>query len=115
MFHLLKDLSDTYTWPVSASVPTNGGKVKVIKFDAEFKRLDSKQIKEMLDQENESRPKTDDALINEVLAGIKCKDESGAYSDVSNEDVAQLRSVPGIDRAITMSFYASLTGEKAKN
>jgi len=115
MFHLLKDLTPTYTWPVKAAVPANGGQVALIKFDAEFKRLESERIRKLLDQENESRPKTDAGLVDEILAGIKAKDESGVYGDVSVADAAELRAVGGIEKAIVLAYYASLSGEKAKN
>lgn len=115
MFHLLKDLTPTYTWPVKAAVPANGGQVELIKFDAEFKRFDSDRIRELVDQESESRPKTDKGLVNEILAGVKAKDEQGTYGDVSAAEVAELRAVGGVEKAIVIAYYASLSGEKAKN
>lgn len=115
MFHLLKNITQTYTWPVSASIPVDGGKVTPIKFDAEFKRLSADYVRDLSDPENDARPKTDTAMVDEIMAGIKAKDEAGIYGDVSESDAAELRAVSGVERAIIMAFFASLSGEKAKN
>lgn len=115
MFYLLKNLTPTYTWPISAAVPANGGKVALIKFDAVFNRHESDRIHDLVDTDSTSRPKTDAGLLAEVLAGIKAKDEAGVYGDVSEDHVKELRAVGGVDRAIVLAYYASLSGEKAKN
>lgn len=115
MFHLLKELTQTYTWPVVACVPANGGNITRIKFDAEFKRISAERIREMNDPTCESRPKTDPELLAEVLVELKSKDEAGQYGPISESDVAELRAVSGVDKYIALAFYASLSGEKAKN
>lgn len=115
MFHLLKNLKPTFTWPVKACIAIDGGDVEVIKFDAVFKRLPMSRINEIQDINNKDRPKTDGAMLEEVLAGLKCKDESGVYGDISDADTAELRNEVGVDKAIVQSFMMALSGEKAKN
>lgn len=114
MFKTLDELSSTYTWPVTASVAANRGKVTQIKFVAEFRRLDDERVQELTDQSNDVRPKTDKALLAEVLESVG-EEVDGQYTPGSEAEQARLLGTFGVRKAVTLAFYRSLTGEKAKN
>lgn len=119
MFHLLKNLSDTYTWPVTVMTPGDGGKVIAIKFDARFNRLPVDRVREMTRSAEEmpegEKPMTIPQAVAEALVEIQYKDDSGKVEIASAEDQARLLALVGADVAIWAAFRSSMSGEKAKN
>jgi len=126
MFNLLKSLSDTYTWPVAARIPANGGKLTSIQFEAEFCRLDADAVETIrtkyintINNRVKNTPIEDEfgdkELVTEVLYGIKAKDDSGKLTDVPEDIKANLLAVNGVYKTITNAFFVSINGEKAKN
>lgn len=114
MFKILDEISPTYTWPVTACVAANRGKVTQIKFVAEFRRLDDERVQELNDQTNDTRPKTDKTLLAEVLESVG-EEADGQYTAGSASEQARLLNTVGVRKAVALAYYRSLSGEKAKN
>lgn len=138
MFNFLDELSDTYTWPVTLKLPASGGKVKEVKFYAEFNRLSEEREQEITDETNarikkiinrakqdleESRDTEDEdamaqvnlSLRDEVLASVGEVDKSGSYTAADDERAALLLGTRGATHAILVAYGKSKAGEKAKN
>lgn len=139
MFNFLDELSDTYTWPVTLKLPASGGKVKEVKFYAEFNRLSAEREKELTDEVNErikqiiQRAKDyvggdtdaaddDDMLLvnlhirDQVLVSVGEADSSGKnYAAADSDRTAQLLDLRGATEAILAAYGKSKSGEKAKN
>lgn len=116
MFSFLKDLSDTYTWPVEARVPVSGGKTAAIKFEAEFNRLEKDRLKAIMARiQDGASEQSDQDLLDEVLAGIRAKDDSGKMTTLPDDVRDELFAIIGVQGAIVRAFFTSITGEKAKN
>lgn len=138
MFNFLDELSDTYTWPVTLKLPASGGKVKEIKFYAEFRRLSEEREQEIGKETNnrirkiiasakqdfeESRDAEDDdamAQVNEnlrdeVLESVGEMDKSGNYTAADSAETERLLSLRGATHAILQAYGKSKAGEKAKN
>lgn len=114
MFKFLDSLSDSYTWPVVSNVAVNSGKVTQLKFAAEFKRLEDERIQDMGDASNEQRPKTDKALLDEVLISVG-EEIAGEYAPATEAEQKKLLGTAGVRKAVVLAYYRSLSGEKAKN
>lgn len=116
MFSFLKDLSNTYTWPVEARVPVNGGKTTAIKFEAEFNRLEKDRLSTIIARLKDGvSEQSDQELLDEVLAGVRAKDDSGKMTPLPDDVRDELFAVIGVQGATVRAFFASITGEKAKN
>lgn len=138
MFTFLDELSDTYTWPVALKLPVNGGKVKDVKFYAEFRRLSEEREQEITADTNErikkiiNRAKQDmeegrdtedeDAMAqvnmnlrDEVLESVGEMDKSGNYTAADSDEAMRLLSLRGATHAILIAYGKSKAGEKAKN
>lgn len=120
MFNFLKDIPQSYTWPVELLIPINGGKRKKISFEAEFKRKGKTEAKALLDsvrtvddrgvQSIEFAP-----VLEEVLIGINAKDDSGKYAPLPEDIKTDLLEITGAEAAIFYAYVDSLSQEKTKN
>lgn len=138
MFNFLDELSETYTWPVTLKLPANGGKVKEVKFYAEFRRLSEEREQEISADTNErikkiiNRAKQDmeewhdagdedamaqvnENLRDEVLESVGEMDKSGNYTAADSDEAMRLLSLRGATHAILIAYGKSKAGEKAKN
>lgn len=138
MFNFLDELSETYTWPVILKLPANGGKVKEVKFYAEFRRLSEEREQEIGKETNERIRKiiehakqdleeardtqdedvmaqVNEDLRNEVMESVGEVDKSGNYTAADSEETGRLLSLRGVTAAILQSYGKSKAGEKAKN
>lgn len=120
MFNLLKDVSKTYTWPVEVKVPVSGKKYTTIKFDAEFNRLGKTESKSMLDAAKTTDDNGDETILykrvlDEVLVSLKAKDDAGNYGVLPDDVREELLELSGAEAAVFTAYFASLSGERAKN
>lgn len=119
MFKLLEEVSETYTWPVTAKVPGNGGKVITLKFDAEFRRLPASRMRDLMRGKDEmvegEKPKTVIEVVDEVLVGVNYKGDEGKEFRATDDEKDDLLAVLGVDVAIYVALLSSFKGEKAKN
>jgi hypothetical protein len=112
MFKIVK--ADTYTWPVSVKLPTDGGKFETSTFDVRFKRLSKLDV---------------DALRNKLFADAGDAAEAArevvvGWSGVENDDgpipfsdtaLADVLSIQGVAAAIISALFESVTGAQRKN
>jgi hypothetical protein len=106
------DKSDTFKWPVSYSVPVDGGKYETHKIIVVFKRLSQKRITEM------GKPDVQDvAFAKEVVAGWEGIETSDKNEfEFSDENLDKLLDKPLMAAAIVLAYTdAVMGGMKRKN
>ena len=112
MFRL--DQSDTYAWPVTVQIPTDGGRYVAETFDAHFKRL-SQQRLEQIRKDALDGQLTDGGFARTVMGGWAGVTDNGAEVPFSLAALDQLLQIPGTAAAIVEAFVASQTGAPRKN
>lgn len=107
--------SDTYSWPVTFEVPTDGGRHERQTFDGEFKRLPQSRIREM-GKLIETNDTTDMEVASEVLVGWSgITDDQGQDVPFSQKALEQLLEVPLLATQVVAAYFQSLSGAKRKN
>ena len=116
--------SDSYTWPVTLVIPTDGGRREKHTFDAEFKRLPQTRINEIVRQakgisdgsSDESVILEDQSACAELLVGwSNVVDDSGEEIPFSVKALDQLLELPTIAAQIIRVWTESLEIAKRKN
>ena len=118
--------SDSYRWPVSFKLPTDGGKREKQSFEAEFKRLPQSRIMEIQTQAQRLIKAAEDgeqvegisdlSVADEVLVGWSgIIDEDGEEVPFSKANKAALLEVPMLAASLIQSYFESLVEEKRKN
>jgi len=118
--------SDSYRWPVSFKLPTDGGKREKQTFEAEFKRLPQSRIMEIQTQAQRLIKAAEDgeqiegisdlSVADEVLVGWSgIVDEDGEEVPFSKANKAALLEVPMLAASLIQSYFESLVEEKRKN
>ncbi len=107
--------SDSYSWPVSVDVPTDGGKQSKQTFDGTFKRLPQSRVLDIRTQAGADQVNDVD-IAREVLIGW------AGITDAQGDDVPfsegmrdRLLDVTGVASAIVRAWMESITGGKRKN
>lgn len=104
--------SPVYFWPVSVSLPTDGGKFEKSTFDAQFKRIPQSRIDAIFRADDVK----DEEVARELLVGWRgVTDDSGEDVPFSEAAREQLFNVPGVRAAVIKSYLESLSGAKQKN
>lgn len=107
--------SDTYSWPVTFEVPTDGGRHERQTFDGEFKRLPQSRVRE-LGKLIEANEVTDVEVASEVLVGwAGITDDNGKDVPFSQKALEQLMEVPLLATQVVAAYFQSLSGAKRKN
>lgn len=118
--------SDSYRWPVTFKLPTDGGKREKQSFEAEFKRLPQSRIMEIQTQAQRLIKAAEDgeqvegisdlSVADEVLVGWSgIVDEDGEEVPFSKANKAALLEVPMLAASLIQSYFESLVEEKRKN
>ena len=118
--------SDSYRWPVSFKLPTDGGKREKQSFEAEFKRLPQSRIMQIQTQAQRLIKAAEDgeqiegisdlSVADEVLVGWSgIVDEDGEEVPFSKANKAALLEVPMLAASLIQSYFESLVEEKRKN
>lgn len=108
-------VTPSFTAPVVVDLPTNNGKFERRNFDAVFKRVDAKELKELRGKLN-SGELDDDSFVRIVLVGWeKVTDEHKAPVIFSEEVRDQLLAIHPVTPAVIKSFFASINGSAEKN
>ena len=118
--------SDSYRWPVSFKLPTDGGKREKQTFEAEFKRLPQSRIMEIQTQAQRLIKAAEDgeqiegisdlSVADEVLVGWSgIVDEDGEEVPFSKANKVALLEVPMLAASLIQSYFESLVEEKRKN
>lgn len=107
MFKLTKN--PVYTWPVTVSIPQDGGKFLKATFTAEFRGLSQPEIDAAVQAGRDGD--TDLELCSQCLLGWKgVQDEDGQEKLFSDAAKAELLAVPYVRNAVVQAFFDSLTG-----
>lgn len=114
---LILGKSDSYKWPVTVEVPTDGGRFERAEFVAEFRRLPQSRLDEVGQALRGDGEKISDAdLAEEVLVGWdKVKDADGSPINFSAATRAAVLDISGVRTAVVQAFFESLAGGRRKN
>jgi len=106
---------NTFTWPVSFRVPTDGGGYEKADFDAEFKRLSQTRLEEITDKLTAGMM-TDRQVADEVLVGWKgVQGEDGKLLPFTDDSKARLLDIAGLASTLVLAFTEALRGAREKN
>ena len=108
MAFVLKKVS-TYKWPVTVSVPVDGGKFRNETFSVLFRKIGRSQFNELAEQD-------ENALVDAIVEGWDgIKDEDGDNVPFTDEAKAVLLDDPFVMKAIINAYADSYGGAPAKN
>lgn len=107
--------SDSYSWPVTFELPVDGGRREKQTFDAQFKRMPQKWIRDIAKKIDADKV-TDLDVAGEVVVGWSgVTDDDGKDIPFSQKALDQLLDVPTLASAIVVAYFSSVTGVKEKN
>lgn len=112
MFQIVQ--KDTYWWPVTVELPTDGGRREKHTFEAEFRRMPQTRLDELAG-EARSGAVEDAVLGNEILVGwrgVSAGDAELPFSDTARD---RMYALPGARAAVIRAFFESLSGARQKN
>lgn len=104
----------TFTWPVTVSIPSDGGRHTKETFDAEFLRLPQSKLREM-QQSIERGDLNDEMFVRQILVGWKGITSDGEEVPFSEHTLAQVLDITGVAGAIVMAYAEAQTGLIRKN
>jgi len=104
-------VSPSYFAPVTVALP--GAKAKQV-FDAEFKRLDATELKDLAART--AAGELDDAgYAREIVIGWKGVADENGELEFSDSNLDRLLDIYPVASSIVQGFFASLEGARAKN
>lgn len=106
--------AESYVWPVTFRIPTDGAKYESVSFDAVFKRITQTRIGEIT-KAVEDGSISDADLCREVLIGWSGITEDEKEVPFTPGMLDRLLDVPGFAGAVVGTFYESLVGARRKN
>lgn len=116
LFQVLDALPDSFTWPVSAEVPINGGDTVTLDFEVEYYRIEDTRLKEMSGAPGYGdRVFSNEEVISEAVKCIRALDENGGMQELTQEELDRLYRHRSARQAIVLALYVAHNGEKAKN
>lgn len=108
------NVSATFFWPVTVSLPADGGRHQKETFDAEFRRLPQSKLKEM-QAAIERGELNDEGFVREVLVGWKGVTNEGEDVPFSETTLAQVLDITGVAGAIVVAYAEAQSGLQRKN
>lgn len=107
--------SASYHWPVSVSVPKDGGKFERQTFDAQFKRVPQSHIHKLL-AGAEDGSVTDAKFCREVMIGWRgIQDSEGQDVPFSETSLEEILDLPQVAKEIVLAYMESIAGAPRKN
>lgn len=115
MFKLAQ--KDTYTWPVTVEIPTDGGKFEKHGFTAEFRRLPRSEIEALLRAVTESHdPQREADIVDQILLGWNgIVDADGQPVSFSDEARNQVLDIHPVRNCVFQAWVDSLKAGARKN
>lgn len=108
-------LKESFVWPVSFRVPTDGGGYIDANFDAEFKRLSQTRLEEITEKLTAGMM-NDRQVAEEVLVGWNgVQTEDGGAVPFTKASKARLLDIAGLASALVLAFTDALRGARTKN
>lgn len=121
----------TFTAPVKATLPDDGGRTRTVTFSVIFKALTQPEVEDMyvrinartkankaaLEEGRERVVRSDRELLNEVLVGFgeDIKEEDGTPMVFNPVNMERLCDTWGIEAAIVKSFFDHYINAATKN
>jgi hypothetical protein len=106
--------TDTYHWPVTVELPTDGGRYEKHTFEAEFKRLPQSRVEQIISG-GDNAPTDDRALVSEIMIGWKGVTDGTddlVWSETNRDMVLE---IPKLAVSIIQAWTESLAGGRRKN
>ena len=108
--------SPSYKWPVEIKIAADGGVYEKFTFDAEFKRLPSERVKEVLNPKDSASSLSDEDFCREVVLGWSgIKDDKGAEVPFSQDALEKLLKIHPAPATIATAWISSISSAKEKN
>lgn len=109
------DASDSYSWPVTVEIATDGGKFSKFTFDATFKRLSRTAAMELMRKIRDNEV-DDIEVAKSVLIGWKgIEDVDGNPLPFSETALDRVLDKHPVCPSVIQALVESLKGGKAKN
>lgn len=106
--------SESFSWPVTIKVPSDGGRYVAETFDVQFRRLSHSRLKE-LSEAVESGELHDPEFVREVVVGWDGITSDSGPVPFSVSAFNQLLEVQGVAKAIVLAYRDALAGMLRKN
>ena len=124
MFVLKKQAS--FKWPVTFSMPGDGGIQEENSFDAEFKQLPQSRIREITEEATRRQKELDDGVTGkDGISDVSIADEIlVGWDDITDGDKEvpftkatkkQLLEIPMLASRLVEVYFEAYTEQKAKN
>lgn len=108
MAFVLKKVS-SYKWPVTVSVPVDGGKFKKETFTVTFRKIGRSKFSELVEE-------GENTLVHAIVEDWEgVKDEDGDEVPFNEETASALLDDPFVLRALIDAYADSFQGAQAKN
>lgn len=108
--------SPAYKWPVEIQIATDGGVHEKFTFDAEFKRLSSDRVKEVLYPKEGATSLGDVEFCREIVLGWSgIKDDKGGEVPFSQDALEKLLKIHPAPANIAAAWIGSISKAKEKN
>ena len=117
----------TFTAPVVAQIPADGGRFNKIKFSVVFKALEKQDVQDLLkeirerakavQEDTDATPLTDREVLDQVLVGFgpDLVEEDRTPMEFTPANVDRLCAIWPLEGAIVKSFFDNYVNGPAKN
>jgi len=106
---VLKKKDSTHKWPVTVSIPVDGGKFRKESFTIEFVKIGRSRFNELVDQDEMT-------LVLSIVKGWEgVTDEEGDDVPYTDETAAELFDDPFVLRAVINAYADFFQGAQSKN
>lgn len=107
--------SGTFFWPVTVSLPADGGRFERSTFDAEFKRMKVSEVEAMVARVYTGEV-TGVAAVRTFFVGWRGVVDDGQDVPFSEDALTQVLDMPGVANAVFEAFREAMSGKaRAKN
>lgn len=102
-------------WPVTISVPQNGGKVAKHEITMDFVLLPQEEIDAQIEQSRDSDGNADVDILNKVLRKLdRIQDAQGNKLEHSADMQARVIRIPYVRAALISAYFQAASGKKAQ-
>lgn len=106
--------SDSYVWPVTVEIPTDGGRYEKSTFDIEFKRVSQSRVGTLIEAGTKGEM-TDRKTCEELVIGWKGVTDGENEIPFSQNTLGMMLDIQGVERAVVKAWIDSLSGAQRKN
>lgn len=107
--------SGTFFWPVTVSIPADGGAFDKQTFDAEFKRMKISEVEAMIGRVYTGEL-SGPAAVRTFFVGWRGIENEGEPVPFSETALAQVIDIPGVANGVFEAFKEAMSGKaRVKN